>query len=303
MTLSYYKKAVIGLILANIIWGMGPPIFKWSFQDVPPLTVAFFRFLIPVILLLPFIKHIQPIRIRDGFYVVLLGLMNISLNIGLYFIGLQYTASINQPVIASSEPILILLGSAIFLHDRANKRTLFGNLVGLTGILFIVLQPVLMATNIYSSFLGNCLFIGSTISAAIGTIVAKKLTKRYSAITLLFWTFLIATISFLPVPFEEISHHTFLINLTWQGLTGILFGGLISSFLGYGLFYYGLHAIKTSEITIFQYVDPVVAMLIAAPLLHEYPSPLFLLGTFLVFFGIFVAEGRIHWHPLHLLLK
>lgn len=296
--MSKYKKAVLALICANLIWGFGPPIFKWSFENISPLTVAFFRFLIPTVLMLFFWKKMQRVRLRDGIYVVLAGLFGITINIGLYFLGLQYTASINQPVIASAGPIFIIVGSALFLRDRATKKILFGNLVGLAGILFIVLEP-LFATHHMNSFWGNIILIFSTLSAALGTLIAKKLANRYNAFTLLFWTFLVATLSLLPVPFEEISHHTFLLHLNWQGFIGIFFGGIFSSLLGYGFLYYGLSIIKASETTIFSYVDPIAAVLVAIPLLHEYPNPIFLIGSFLVFLGIYIAEGRIHYHPLH----
>lgn len=301
--MSNYKRAVIALIFCNIIWGAGPPIFKWSLQNISPLTLVFFRSLIPVIILLPFAhKNLQRVRIRDAFFFVLAGLFGITINLGLYLIGLQYSASINQPVIASSGPIFLLIGSALFLKDKATKKVLFGNLVGLTGVLFIVLQPVLMDHQ-YNSLWGNILFVLSTIAAVLGTLVSKRLGNRYSAFTLLFWTFFVAAVSLLPIPFEEISHHAFLLNIGIRGIFGILFGAIFSSTIGYGLFYWGLKHIKASETAIFSYVDPVAAIIIASPLLHEYPTPLYLFGSFLVFFGIYIAERRIHWHPLHKLFK
>lgn len=302
--MSNYKKAVLAFIVANTIWGAGAPIFKWSLENsgISPLMLAFCRFLIPVIVLLFFYKKLQRPRIRDTFYFILLGVLDCTFNIGLYFLGLQYAPSINQPVIASAGPIFIIIGSALFLRDRASKRVLFGNLVGLTGILFIVLEPF-MEVHQNSSVLGNFLFILSTVSAAIGTLVAKKLSNRYNTTTLTFWTFLIAAFTLLPIPLDQFSQHTLFVHLNGAALVGILFGGIFSSLVGYILFYLGLHYIKASEVTIFTYIDPIVAVLIAIPLLHEYPNPIFIFGTFLVFFGIYVAEGRLHWHPLHKLLQ
>lgn len=298
MHISHYKKAVLALIVANIIWGLGPPIFKWSFQNVSPLTLAFFRFVIPIGIMLPFVGKLQRVRIRDAFYFLMLGIFNCALNISLYFLGLRFTASINQPVIASAGPIFILLGSAIWLRDKATKRVLFGNLVGLAGVLFIVLEPII-ADHHYSSFFGNFLFVLSTISASIGTLFSKRLAKKYNPFTLAFWTFFIASLALLPVFIEELNHHSLLDYLSLQGLTGILFGAIFSSLGGYFLFYYGLRYIKASESTIFSYIDPVAAVIVAIPLLGEYPNPTFLIGSFLVFFGIYIAEKRIHWHPLH----
>lgn len=59
----------------------------------------------------------------------------------------------------------------------------------------------------------------------------------------------------------------------------------------------------TTEVSVFVYIDPIVTILIAAPLLGEKPDATFLVGAILVFGGIFISEGRLHWHPLHLFGK
>lgn len=300
--MSNYKKAVFAFIISSIIWGAGPPIFKWTLTSISPLTLAFLRFVIPVLVMLPFIRYLQKVRMSDVFFFSLLGLLDVTFNIGLYFLGLKYTLSINQPVIACSGPIFVLLGSAFFLRDKAKRKVLFGNIIGLTGVLFIVLEPV-VGIHTSGSLLGNILFLLATFSASLGTLVSKKLAQRYNTFTLIFWTFVVASISFLPILFEDLSSGTFLQQINTHSILPILFGGLISSLLAYWLFYWGLHYIKASETTIFSYIDPVAAILIAAPLLHEYPNPIFIFGSFLVFFGIYIAEGRLHWHPLHKLFQ
>lgn len=296
--MSNYKKAIIALIVANIIWGAGAPIFKWSLQGISPLMLAFCRFFIPVLILLFFYKHIQRIKLRDSLYIILLGVLICTFNIGFFFMGLLYAPSINSPVIGSSGPILILLGSIFFLREKPTKKVLLGNIVGLAGVLFIVLEPFLQVHQKYSLF-GNFLFLLSTIAGVLGTLVSKKLTKKYNTTTLTFWTFCIATITLLPIPLNEISTSTMSLHINIPALIGIAFGGVFSSLLAYSLFYWGLSRIKASETSVFTYIDPVAAILIAAPLLHEFPTPIYIFGSVLVFFGIYVAEGRLHWHPLH----
>ncbi|HYK08784.1 MAG TPA: DMT family transporter [Candidatus Eisenbacteria bacterium] len=297
------KLAILALITATIIWGAGAPIFKWTLESgIPPLLLAFFRFLIPVLLLLPFLKHVKKIRGKDIPSFLALGLLNCIFNIALYFLGLSFAPSINQSIIACAGPIFIIIGSALFLKDRATKKVLLGNVLGLTGVLFIVFQPVKGIDGPLALF-GNTLFILSTISASAGTIFSRKLAVKYNAITLLFWTFLISAVCLSPILILSVGNGSILTSLHVRSLIGIIFGGVFSSFTAYLLFYWGLTYMKASETTIFSYIDPVVTVMIAMPLLHEYPSPIYILGSFLVFFGIFVAEGRIHYHPIHLLLR
>ena len=87
--------------------------------------------------------------------------------------------------------------------------------------------------------------------------------------------------------------------LDYRGWIGIIFGVIFSSAIAYSLYNYGISKIDAQEVGIFGYIDPIIAILIAVPLLHEYPTLYFYMGTFFVFIGIVIAEGRIHWHPFH----
>ena len=300
--MSNYKKAILALILANIIWGVASPIYKWSLVSISPLMLAFYRFLIPLIILSFFYKKLQRVKINDLGFFILLGVLNCTFNVGLYLVGLAYAPSIDAPVIGSSGPIFVLIGSVLFLKDKITKKLLFGNLVGLTGVLFIVLQPV-SSTLEKHSILGNSLFIIATLAAAMATIISKKLSKKYNFLTITFWVFLVATISFFPIPLLTYLHHQSLFTFDTRSLVAVLFGGIGSSLLAYLLFYWGLHYIAASQTTAFNYVDPVAAIVIAIPLLHEYPNIIFITGTLLILGGIYIAEGRLHWHPLHKLLS
>ena len=129
--------------------------------------------------------------------------------------------------------------------------------------------------------------------------LAKKIVKKYHPATITFWSFLIGAVSFFPFFVSETMRFGFLPHLSFQGLTGIVYGSVFSSLTAYYLLYWGLHYIRASEISVFTYIDPVAAIVIAIPLLNEYPSPLFITGALFVFFGVYVAEGRLNYHPIH----
>jgi drug/metabolite transporter (DMT)-like permease len=88
-------------------------------------------------------------------------------------------------------------------------------------------------------------------------------------------------------------------ELDTRSVTGLLFGIILSSTLAYTLYQWSVKRLQASEVGIFTYIDPVIATIIAIPLLGEVVTPLFILGSLFVFAGIFVAEGRIQYHPFH----
>lgn len=294
--------AILAMIFANILWGMGPPIFKWSLGNIHIFTLAFLRFAVPALLLGIIGGKKIFIKPRDIGKVTLVGIFDITFNIGLYFIAILSTASINVPIIASASPIFLVIGSFLFLKEKFVKKILLGNMIGLTGVLLIIVQPILQNTE-HATVFGNLLIALSTISAACGTISAKRIAGKYSAITITFWSFTIGAITFLPFFLHETFVYGFLPHLNSAGLLGIGYGILFSSLIAYFLNYWSLRYLPASQTSVFAYIDPIAGICIAAPLVHEYPSSLFIIGAALVFFGIYIAEGRLHYHPLHKLLQ
>ena len=80
-TSNHFRTAVIALIIANIIWGAAPPIFKWALQDIGPFTLAFLRFFLATILILPFAYKRLSIEKEDVAEVFLIGFLGVTLNI------------------------------------------------------------------------------------------------------------------------------------------------------------------------------------------------------------------------------
>lgn len=302
MKLSTFKKAIIALVIANIIWGAAAPIFKWSLLSTPPFTLAVLRFGIATLILVPFIKNKLTIKPKDILPVVIIALTGITINISFFFLGLEYSDSINAPIIASSAPLFIILFGFIFLKDKLKRKTLIGGLIGLLGVLVIVVLPGI-EKGFDVSLLGNVFLMLSMFGSVVSAILIKKIIKRYDPMTIVFWSFLIGTLGFLPMFFDEIQRVGFLPVVNSQVIVGVVFGAILSSVIGYFLHTWAIKYMPVEDVGLFTYMDPIVAVIIAYPLLGEVPTVHFLIGSVLVFLGIFVAEGRLPYHPIHKFAK
>jgi drug/metabolite transporter (DMT)-like permease len=290
--MSNLHKAFFAQVLANIIWGISTPINKWAFQSISPIDMIFLRLSITtIILFLLFRKHIA-IKQKDFPAIFLIGFLGITLNIGPYYIGVAKTLSINGPLIASSAPILLLVGSALFLREKLSMKVIIGNIIGFLGLIYITLSPLLQTSPHESSSLtGNLLIVLSTVCVVISTLINKDIANKYSAITFLFWTFLVGSLTFLPF---YLLHHTSASHIfTVPALGGIAYSVFLSSMTGYFLGYWSIKYMKASSVAIFGYIQPIAATLVAVPLLHEIPDSHFLLSMMLIFTGIFIAEEHL----------
>lgn len=304
MKLSTVQKAFLAIIVANVIWGAAASIFKISLTNIPPFTLAFWRFFVGALILLAILrkKASMPMSGRKD-WILLLGyaLTGITLNIIFFFWGITLTYSINAPVIASGAPILTLILALVFLRERFHLRKLFGMLLGTAGILTIVLNP-LLEKGVDGSVLGNLFLVIATVAAVFQTIIGKKALAKFPALPFTFWAFLVGAASFLPLAvYEYVGSPNLYMVLDWRGYMGLGFGAILSSAAAYSLYAWGLSKISATDTSLFTYLDPVVGTILGALLLKEPITGLFVLGAILIFGGIFVAEGRLPHYPIHTL--
>ena len=293
---------ILALIIANVIWGAASPIFKFSLENIPPFTLAFIRFFFAALLLIPFIKGFKiPSLTKKEWLELLLGVFfGITVNITFFFLGLQRTESINAPIIGSSGPVFLFFLSIIFLKEKPRLKIFLGMIIALVGVLIIILAPIIFDGKILAigEVKGNLFFVLAMVGGVLHPLLHKNILKKIDIFKISFIGFLLGALTFVPLMLNELNHWSFN-QLNINGWSGIVFGVFFSSALAYTLFNYGLSRINAEEVGLFAYIDPVIAILIAMPLLHEFPTTHFFIGSFLVFGGIFLAEGRLHWHPLH----
>lgn len=178
-----------------------------------------------------------------------------------------------------------------------------GILISFLGVLIIIFSPLLMDGALSmeakeTAFEGNLFLVIATFGSVMHALVFKKVLKTVWHIQASFISFFVGSVSFMPFMIPELSRWSFTL-LDYRGWVGIVFGVFLSSALAYALYIYGISKIHAQEIGIFTYIDPVVAVVLAIPLLGEYPSFPFFAGSLLVCLGIVFAEGRLQWHPVH----
>lgn len=305
MKLTTVQKAILALIAANIIWGAASPVFKLSLENIPPFTLAFWRFFIGSVIIFPMLLALHiPVRIKlssnkDFFLLLGNALMGITGNIIFFFLGLQLTLSINAPVIASAGPIVVFVFAIFFLKEKFSFKKLFGMLLGTVGVIVIIIEP-LLEHGAGGSLTGNIYLVVATLFAVLSTLSGRVIFQRYNPITLSFWAFIIGSASFLPLSvYEYIQNPSLYMLLDWRGAMGLIFGGVFSSAIAYTFFNWGLSKISATDTSVFSYIDPVVGTVLAFFMLHEPITTPFIIGALCIFGGISIAEGRLHYHPFH----
>jgi drug/metabolite transporter (DMT)-like permease len=298
MHLSRHQKALLSVALCTIIWSIASPFFKWAMQTTPPFTLAFYRFFFATLIMLPIARKKIKIRFEDFYRIFLLAVTGVTFNISFFYLGLSLAQSIDSPIIASVMPIFLVFGSMIFLHERPKIKVIMGIFVSLIGVFIIILRPV-DHMSLFGSILGNIYLIISVLSLVSYTLLLKRFKPRYASSTLIFWMFLIATITFFPLYILQSPNIHSLFKIDKEGIFGIVYGTLFSSLLAQVCYNYSVKRLNSDEIGLFTYIGPIVTALVAIPLLHEQITFSYLLGSLFVFLGLFIAEVKLRYHPFH----
>lgn len=294
-------RPYIALVVAAVIWGAAPPIFKFAYENIPPFTLGFLRFTLSLFIMVPFLRGTNMSKIRGRDWIILTAAsLFMAAHLSLFFIGLERTESINTSIIASVGPIMLYIASVTFLHETKSNKILTGMIIALLGSLIVIVAPLVRVGGSvgFGEFSGNMLILLSTIGEIISITLLKKVLTRITPKLALIVSFAITALIFYPLTLWELQTWSFA-QLDYRGIWGVVFGTLFSSTIAYYLHDYGISKIKAEEVGLFSYITPIVTVLVAIPLLAEFPDPYFYAGTALVFWGIVIAENKFRFHPAY----
>ena len=137
-----FGNAYLLLILTMVFWAGNSVVARGIHQTVPPLALAWVRWTLASILILPFawphLRRDWPVIRANWPILVLLGTIGAGTFIALYYHGISKTSAINALVINSAVPILIPLATFLMYGERIAGRQATGIAVSLAGVLVVL---------------------------------------------------------------------------------------------------------------------------------------------------------------------
>jgi drug/metabolite transporter (DMT)-like permease len=161
-----------------VLWSSAFAVAKVALADCPPLLLLTARFLLAsAIMLGAAAVRGGPWRLsgRDLAALVLLGVANNALYLGLNYVGMQSISSGLSAMIVSANAVLTALLAAVFLDERMTWRKAAGLALGVAGIGFIVQSR---SAGGIDSPLGIAFTIAALLAMVGGTILFKRLAPN-----------------------------------------------------------------------------------------------------------------------------
>jgi drug/metabolite transporter (DMT)-like permease len=276
MRYSIFKNKVSASLIAifcSILWGSAFPVLKTSFKllQIGPEDIyrkiyfAGMRFFIASIILFLLMRFVLKIDLRLSIkeipLVLLLGIMQTSLQYYFFYIGLGNTTGIKASILTASGTFFtIIFAHFIYHNDKMNTKKVIGIVSGILGIIIINIQQLPLELSFQYNGEGYLIIAG--LVATFATFLAKKLSKDINPFKVTAYQLLMGSTLLLVVGKNNN------LNFTLQSSALLVYAAFISS-IGFGLWYTLLKFNKAGEITLFKFVIPIAGTVLSTLFLPE----------------------------------
>ncbi len=288
------KVLLANLLAAFSALGAGVAIVATRFiiDETDPATLAFLRFGIGAICLLPFLIagfRRQSIPPADWLPIVLLGVLFFGVFSWLLNASLQYTTAAHGAVGLATMPILTLLLASMFGRETMTRIKLLSVFLAFVGVTVAVSDSLFTAPAGPNQLLGDGLMLLAAFTAAVYSIFAKPYIARYGAIffTALAMVIGVASLAVVVGYTGGLSAWPQFSPLTW-GV--IIFLGVVGGAIQFASFIWALRWISASRAGIALTLTPISAFLVAWPVLGEAITIQAVIGLILIITAIFLIN-------------
>jgi drug/metabolite transporter (DMT)-like permease len=285
MLLPPRTRAILALLVANVIWGTTFVVTKPMLDRMPPITLAGGRFAIAALILIPLLFQSQrrPILNRTTAMLAFVGILVVYVCQNL---GLSYTDATNAAIIHSGVPIFTVLIAAPMLGEQLCGRHLVGLALSMIGVVAVVLLG--SADTIGLSAIGDGLVLVSALGLAAYFVLGRRAFPKESPLELVGGVVVFGLLFLLPMSAIEMSVGG-MERPTARDLLGLLYLGAGASALAYMLWAYGLRHLEAGHAASFSNLKVIVGAVAAALALRESLSPLQACGGLCILVGVWIA--------------
>ena len=257
--------ALIAVSIATLIYGVTYTIAK----DVMPNYIKPYGFILLrvssatlIFWTVGLFTKQQKIEKSDYKKILIASFFGITLNMLAFFKGLSLTSPISASVMMVTSPIMVLIFSSILIRKPIGKQRILGVFIGLVGALFLITLGNSSAGASTNSAFGNFLVFLNAASYGLYLVLAKDLVKKYNPIVFIKWLYLFGLIFVMPFGYSELT------AVIWQEIPtniywNISFVLLFTTCITYLFNLYGLSKLKPTTVSVFIYLQPVIATIYA----------------------------------------
>ena len=234
----------------------------------------------------------KKIEKKDRLTILKCGLFGMGINIAAFISGLDYSTPINSSILIIITPIFVVILSYFIFKNKINSSKIIGIFLGFIGAMILIINADMTSSIGRNIPLGNFLFIINSISYAYYLIIVKPMAEKYDLITLFKWLFLIGLIFNFPLGINQFMIVEWTNLPLYDAILPMLYVVICTTFMTYFLNGYALSRLKSSEVAVFVYLQPVIGVAYAIYSKSDVLSSTVIVASTLIFAGLYLTTKR-----------
>lgn len=281
------------LTLTVLFWSGNMVVGRGLREAVPPMSLAFGRWTLALLLTLPFAwphRHtLRGLNASQWRVLLVLGVLGVGAYNTLAYLALVHTTATNAALLNSFIPIAIIAISW-FIGHRATRVESIGVVVSFVGVMTIVSRgdPAVLAG--LSLNAGDLWMLAAVLSWALYTLGLKWRPAGVHPMALLATLTVIGLVVLAPLSWLELAGGARL-HLSPSALAGVAYTGIFPAFLGYVFYNRAVAEVGASKAGLFIHLMPAFSTILATLFLGEVPRLYHFSGIALILAGIWLTTG------------
>jgi len=285
------RKAYIALAIVSFFWGTTYLAAKVSALEMPGFFVAGLRQFISGLILVGYFKlsgHKWPDK-KSLLHILVQAVLLLCISNGLLTWAMQYIPSGLGAIIAGLVPLFVALFSILFLqYAKFTKIMLLGLVVGFAGVATIFYEHFKNLVDARFAF-GIGLSLTATISWSLGTVYSSSHKPSVSLLYSVGLQMLMAGVIMLIISLFA-GQYINPMHVNADALWSLLYLIVIGSLLTYSAYVFAVSNLPPTLVSVYAYINPIVAIILGYLLLNEAISINVIIGTAITLAGIYLVN-------------
>lgn len=281
----------LGPLTAAALWGGMYVVSAWSFDRVPPVTMAFLRVALGAAVLLAVVRHRGHRVDRSEWrsFAVLGGW--VSLTLVTQFVGTDLTNASQGSLLTILTPVATVALGAAVLGERVTRRRAVGVVLAVVGTVVVLSGQYDLTAMAAGNALGVVTLVVASVGWAAYTVYGTPVVREHSALVTTTYSAaaavpVLAILSVVELAVVGVPEGV----LTLPVAGAVLYLGVLSTAAAWYLWYVGVQHVDAGAVAVFFFAQPVVGVALGVLLLDESVGPAFLAGGAVMAVGIYAVS-------------
>ncbi|HEX5515082.1 MAG TPA: DMT family transporter [Gammaproteobacteria bacterium] len=283
--------AYLGLAFASLFWAGNAVVARGTVGMIPPLAMSFWRWVIALLVLLPFaLPHLRRewrVAVIHWPQLLALAVLSVGTYNTLLYLAAQSTTAVNITLISATMPVVIALTARLLLGQRLEGLQWGGIALALCGVAIIVL---LGTSNAVAGGInrGDLIIMIAVLVWGLYSVLLRWRPLPLHPLTVLLLLVALGLPVIFPFYLWELAAGSEL-HLTAQTVPALLYVGVFPSLLAYLFWNHGVSIAGPNRAGMFIYLIPMFTVLMAGALLGEKLYERHALGAGLILLGLYLS--------------